>query len=403
MPTGGGSANEPQVGQQGGTGSYTGSEGGGYNFDGTWTFCSGFAARDVSTPGPETDRPGGRAWDDAPPDGTPGTDPVLGEGTWRGGFFIDSNGEAWDAVHYSQDEIPGYVSSESLVRPDGRGGIWSYCNFGALDLPFGAGDRPTSQRPRASGPSADIDWAWVFQQSGPRVLHAEPPDPSGPPGGIQIAAGVDLKRLTVGDLTLSGLDTGAIGRLIPFLGLRGDAATAALAQYVGTFGPLAVSNSEAAVLEQAMATKTLAGLQTRYLRDAGRVFGVLSSDVQTAIADLAYQYGSDIPGYSPILWGQLRAGQWALVAAELLRFQGPWAARRRAEGVLVLRALETGPLAQRIARIWQRAADNYQLWLQPPARRGGLHGPVCLPSAILPSYLPAGYTETAPGVGEFLL
>ena len=260
-----------------------------------------------------------------------------------------------------------------------------------------------SEQPHASGPDTDVDWAWVFQQSGPRVLHAQPPDPSGPPGGIQIAAGVDLSRLKVRDLALSGLDPDAIERLAPFLDLRGEAATAALAQYVGTLGPLTVSNSEAAALERAMAAKTLAGLQARYLQDTGRVFSVLNSDLQTAIADLAYQYGPDIRRYSPILWGLLGTGQWELVAAELLRLQGPWAARRRAEGVLVLRALETGSPAERLARIWERADYNSQLWLQSLARRGSLHKAIYLPPGIWPTYPLADDTETAPGVGEFLL
>lgn len=148
--------------------------------------------------------------------------------------------------------------------------------------------------------------------------------------GVTVGAGVDLGHWTAEQLRRRGTPEHVIDAVAPYLGLRGAAAVAALAQR-----PLRLSYEDAAALTGQIGEQILHAVASRYDRAAKATgslrWSVLPEPCRTVVASVAYQYGPALSARTPNFWRQVTAGQWGAAVANLEAFGDAYPTRRNAE------------------------------------------------------------------------
>lgn len=166
-----------------------------------------------------------------------------------------------------------------------------------------------------------------------------PADAAGKPfgaSGVTVATGLDLGQQTKAGLKTMGLAENLVGRLAPYLGLKGQAAQALLAK-----SPLRLEQEAVAAID--------AAVHAAYINTAAGLFGRVSfaaapKEAQAVAVSLHYQFGTPARDASPALagaWSAMRLGEYAK-AAKALRDPAGWSAghqqymkRRQAEAALL--------------------------------------------------------------------
>ena len=69
---------------------------------------------------------------------------------------------------------------------------------------------------------SNIDWNFISEREGSRILTGYVPDAKGSKSGVTIATGFDLGARKASDL--AGLSKAIINKLTPYLGIKGAAA-----------------------------------------------------------------------------------------------------------------------------------------------------------------------------------
>ena len=132
------------------------------------------------------------------------------------------------------------------------------------------------------------------------------------------ATGCDIGQRRVADIDALDIPAGLKERLKPYCGLRRQAAVTALAAR-----PLTITASEAAALDQAVKTGESAALRAAYDAATDRTgprFAQLPGAVQTAIASVAFQYGTNLAVRTPRFWAAVTAQDWAAAVSDLRDF-----------------------------------------------------------------------------------
>jgi GH24 family phage-related lysozyme (muramidase) len=159
-----------------------------------------------------------------------------------------------------------------------------------------------------------------------------------PGSGVTIATGFDLHGRTVTSLQALGFDQDLIHRLKPYLSnkLVGNAAANVAHQ-------LKISKREADNIDDAIFKATVSMIESNFDRDIKYAkFRQMPAEIQTALADLAYNFGPHLKSATPGLWRQIIAGDWNAVVTNLRTgFKGQ-KRRRRREAALIERALHRG-------------------------------------------------------------
>ncbi len=178
-----------------------------------------------------------------------------------------------------------------------------------------------------------IDWDFIAAREGGRQLEGYVPMPDTSRSGVTIATGCDIGQRRVADIDALDIPAGLKERLKPYCGLRRQAAVTALAAR-----PLTITASEAAALDQAVKTGESAALRAAYDAATDRTgprFAQLPGAVQTAIASVAFQYGTNLAVRTPRFWAAVTAQDWAAAVSELRDFGDDYASRRNLEADLL--------------------------------------------------------------------
>jgi hypothetical protein len=149
--------------------------------------------------------------------------------------------------------------------------------------------------------------------------------------GPTIANGLDLgQRTNLNDLKANGLSPAIADKLKPYLGLKQDAAI----NYVKSH-PLSLSKAEGAQLAAAVSKTYDANVARSFNKMGSTQFSSLPSNVQTALASLAHQYGSfQANSQTRAVALAAQRGDYA-GAAKALESMSGYASRRHQEAALM--------------------------------------------------------------------
>jgi hypothetical protein len=187
----------------------------------------------------------------------------------------------------------------------------------------------------------NIDWNFVSIQEGGQKLEGyvlEKRDKS----GVTIATGYDLGQHNDGDLQRYGVSRELRDKVSDYLGRRGIAARTILAEK-----PLTVTVLEADELDRAAKLEIAGGVRRRYDKHVIGKNGILRFDelpmeVQTVIASVAFQHGSDLPSKTPNFWKAVILNDW-WAAYDVLMGATEYPSRRQEEARYLRKWLERRP------------------------------------------------------------
>lgn len=193
-------------------------------------------------------------------------------------------------------------------------------------------------------PPAGVDWGFITAREGARTHGYVPPDSNGNPdanSGVTIAIGFDLGGRTVADLKKLGLPDDLVTKLTPYLGKRGQDAQ----NYLNSH-PLTITQKQMQQIDTPAFTSYYNQVARNYneAQTTGTRFQNLPKDVQTAIVDVAYQYGTNLAGATPNFWKQVTTGHWQQARDNLMNFGDAYPTRRRLEAGLINNAIKAGNL-----------------------------------------------------------
>lgn len=193
-------------------------------------------------------------------------------------------------------------------------------------------------------PPAGVNWNFIAANEGPRTHGYVPLDNNGEPyanSGVTIAIGFDLGGKTVADLKKLGLPHDLVTKLAPYLGKQGQTAQ----NYLNVH-PLSITKSQEQQIDTRLFTSFYNQVALNYNKaeTTGTRFQHLPRDAQTAIVDLAYQYGTNLAGATPSFWKQVTTGQWKEAYDNLLNFGDNFPTRRHKEAALLNDAIKAGTL-----------------------------------------------------------
>ena len=190
-----------------------------------------------------------------------------------------------------------------------------------------------------------IDTSFIGRQEGFR-LDAYVPDPVFSSSGVTVGTGVDVGQRSVADIQALGISEALKQKLIPYAGLKGQGAMNFLANR-----PLRLTEDEAYALDGAVAQEIFGDVATLYDATAtGNSFSELPLEARTAIGDVAYQYGANLPQRLPDFWGDVTQGRWDEATQSLKNFGDRYPARRTAEAALLEQAIGAGELASYVVQ-----------------------------------------------------
>lgn len=202
--------------------------------------------------------------------------------------------------------------------------------------PGGGGSPPPPptppKNPNCAAPAISVDNGFITQNEGSTNTGYVPTKNGVPLGtsGVTVGIGVDLGSKTAAGLASWGLSQTLINQLTPYLGLTGTAAQQELAS-----NPLTLSAADSAALSNAAIAANISSLSSAFNNAASFAdFNQLPPNTQTAIADVAYQYG-DLASKTPNFWSQITTGDWAAALSNLNNFGDDYATRRAADAALL--------------------------------------------------------------------
>lgn len=159
--------------------------------------------------------------------------------------------------------------------------------------------------------------------------------------GVTIGAGVDLGQHTASELRSWGVSENLIAKFTPYFGLQLQQAQNYLDSH-----PLVISQAEANTISQLAENAFTTTMANSYNQATGKNFFSLSQGAQTAVVDVAYQYGTSLKDATPNFWHQVTSGDWNGAVANLNNFGDDSAGRRQDEASLISADLSSGALHQ---------------------------------------------------------
>ncbi|TBR44811.1 peptidase [Marinomonas agarivorans] len=161
------------------------------------------------------------------------------------------------------------------------------------------------------------------------------PDPEQSRSGVSIAAGFDIGQRTESELK-QAFPSSLCEKLLPYAGKIRQDAVDVLAKI-----PLTLTDEELDIINRyshSQAEKRL--IDSWANTDHYESFFNLSSQCQTVVASVAFQYGS-LAKRTPNFWRQITQGDWTDALANLRNFGDKYPTRRNKEADLLASWLET--------------------------------------------------------------
>jgi GH24 family phage-related lysozyme (muramidase) len=186
------------------------------------------------------------------------------------------------------------------------------------------------QNPNCSSPTRSVDNQFISDREGGQQLTGYVPSGN---SGVTIATGIDLNGRTQSSMSELGWPQSLIDQLLPYCSVTGEDAKALIAR-----SPLTITTDQANLMDNSVMQKTYDRLANAY--DGATTFtdfDRLPSNTQTALADLAYQYGdgSNLAVRAPNFWSQITSGDWTGAIQNLRNFGDDFSTRRNAEADLI--------------------------------------------------------------------
>ena len=205
--------------------------------------------------------------------------------------------------------------------------------------------RPGQQQPPAH--PGRVDWGAIRDnEGGNRRLAYVPPGNNRRPhpnSGVTVGPGLNLGDRSVADLRRLGLSDGLVREFTRYLGLRGQAAQNMLDAHPFQLTPAQVQEIERLTFRQTYN-------QTAETFNRGAVPGLRFEDLpagaQTAITDIAHQYGPHWDRRTPNFYRQVTQGRWQEAYDNLRNFGDEHGPRRTENADWLLRDMRTGRLPQ---------------------------------------------------------
>lgn len=193
---------------------------------------------------------------------------------------------------------------------------------------------------------SNIDWDFITEQEGGRVLKGYLPDKKSK-SGVTIATGFDLGQRDESDL--QGLPISLIEKLKPFLGVKGAKADQVASN-------LTISDSEGRIIDEFSKGEATDRLAAKWKAATGQDFSELPKSKATTLASVAFQYG-DLESRTPNFWNQTTSGDWDAATDNLRNFGDRYGSRRTREANYLME----GRLSETLARTAPPDAPSRQL------------------------------------------
>jgi len=171
-----------------------------------------------------------------------------------------------------------------------------------------------------------VDWNFISELEGKAVDTAYVPSDN---SGVTIGTGVDLKMKNAEFLETLGVPLDIIEVLEPYFGLKGDEAK----KYIKD-NPLVLSAVDVKILDESIQKYHANKIKSDYEKDSGKSWSALTSNQQTVITSVGFQYGN-MKHKTPNFWNGVISNDWKAVTNELLDFGDDYKTRRNKEAKLL--------------------------------------------------------------------
>lgn len=171
-----------------------------------------------------------------------------------------------------------------------------------------------------------IDWDFIEAREGKAVAKAYVPDPKNSKSGVTVGSGVDLGQQSTASLATLKLSSELVAKLKPYLGLKQEAAVAALKK-----APLVLTKPETHELDLAIRERHVEALEKAYNAASKVDFADLPDCAQTILCSVSYQYGVTLSKRTPNFWGIVIKQDWESAAKALRNFNDRYPTRRNLE------------------------------------------------------------------------
>lgn len=151
--------------------------------------------------------------------------------------------------------------------------------------------------------------------------------------GVTIGTGVDLGQQTGAGLLDMGVPHAVVKKLLPYIGLKKQAAVDAV-----KCQGLTLTKAEVKALDDAVIGRYVKNISEHYDKhNPYQPFEAIPSQAQAVIVSVLYQRGLGFSAKNPGWWGPMLAGDWKTAAAWLCDpvNGGGYHARRKAEGEIL--------------------------------------------------------------------
>ncbi len=165
----------------------------------------------------------------------------------------------------------------------------------------------------------NIDWNFIRNLEGYSIIGYIPKGSAR--SGVTICCGFDIGQLSPGGLRLLDIDQSLKDKLQKYTGITGNNARALLAN-----NPLTISPGEADQIQHRVELEFENGLQEKY-----EDFNSWTSQQQTVVASVSYQYGIDLDKVCPKMYTCIVHKMWNQAVAELKDFGDAYTTRRLKE------------------------------------------------------------------------
>ncbi len=171
-----------------------------------------------------------------------------------------------------------------------------------------------------------VNWNFISELEGKAVDTAYVPSDN---SGVTIGTGVDLKMKNAEFLETLGVPVDIIEVLEPYFGLKGDEAK----KYIED-NPLVLSAVDVKILDESIQKYHANKIKSDYEKDSGKSWSALTSNQQTVITSVGFQYGN-MKHKTPNFWNGVISNDWKAVTNELNNFGDKYDTRREKEAKLL--------------------------------------------------------------------
>jgi len=171
-----------------------------------------------------------------------------------------------------------------------------------------------------------VNWNFISELEGKAVDTAYVPSDN---SGVTIGTGVDLKMKNAEFLETLKVPNDIIEVLEPYFGLKGDEAK----KYIKD-NPLVLSAVDVKILDESIQKYHANKIKSDYEKDSGKSWSELTSNQQTVITSVGFQYGN-MKHKTPNFWNGVISNDWNKVTNELNDFGDKYSTRRKKEAKLL--------------------------------------------------------------------